>query len=319
MQIQLTFLTIITTIAKLSILALVGYFLLQRKLINGDFVDMMSRILVRVIFPALIVSKVISNFDPKEYAFWWFFPLSAMLFSLSGMALGAVALKFIKGKCVSPREFMCACGFQNCGYLPMNLIVFAFAGALADKLLVFVFLFILGFDILMWSLVPLFITGKLRSDFKVSALFSAPVIATLFSVSWVALFGKGSMPHLIMDPVKQLGQAAFPLAMMVLGAYLYKYRAFMPERKTPLAVLAMVKLVVFPTIILAALMAVPLDIDRKFFLLLQATLPTAVSMVIIGSYTETDSKFLSSAIFYTHVLSVITIPFWLAVFGYLIK
>ncbi len=304
--------------AKLFLLALAGYISYHLKIVTGDFVDVLSRLLVRVIFPALIVSKVITRFDPSEFAFWWVLPLSATAFSLGGMLMGAVALKFMK-KCASPREFMCACGFQNCGYLPMNLIVFAFSGALADKLLVYVFLFILGFDILMWSLVPLFITGKIKSDFKVSTLFSAPVVATLFSISWVILTKRAALPEVIMDPLKQLGQAAFPMAMFVLGAYLHKYQAFMPERKTPLVYVSLVKLALFPAVILAILLFMPFDTEMKYFLFLQSTLPTAVAMVIIGSYTASDSKFLSSVIFYTHILSIFTIPIWLAVFGAAVK
>ena len=318
MQIDISFLTIVTATVKLSLLAFAGYALYHVKLITSEFVDGLSKVLVKLLFPALIVSKIVSNFSPAEYPFWWALPLLAIAFSLGGMALGWLGMKFL-GRFESHKEFMCACGFQNCGYLPMNLIVFAFSGVVADRLLVHVFLFCMGFDIIAWSLVPLFLSGKLRSDFKVSALFSAPVMATIFSLLWVAISGKGTMPDIVLDPVKQMGQAAFPMAMFVLGAYLHKYQAFVPGRKTPLVAVIFVKLLAFPAIVLGALAMLPLDSELKFFLFLQSMLPTAVSMVIIGSYTNSDNKFFSSAIFYTHLFSVVTMPVWLAVFGKFIR
>ncbi len=313
MEIYLPFPTIVATIGKLFILMLAGYMLHRMKLISDEFVDTLSLLLVRLIFPALIISKTISHFSFSGYAYWWVLPLCAMAFSLVALAIGGFVFKFLKNF-GSRKEFMCSCAFQNCGYLPMNLILFSFTGAVADRLLIYMFMFILGFNIFMWSLVPLFLTGKLREGFKPRVLLNPPVVATIFALLWVAFFGKGTMPALVMDPMKQLGLAAFPLAMLTLGAYLHKNRVFDTGEMTPVIAAAAVKLVVFPAIILFLLRWIPLGFDYKFFLFLQAVMPTAVSLVVIGSYTGADNRFFSSIIFYTHLVSILSIPIWLAVF-----
>jgi predicted permease len=316
MEIYLPFHTIAATIGKLFILMFAGYMLHRMKLISGEFVDTLSLLLVRLIFPALIISKTISHFSFSGYAYWWILPLCAMAFSLVGLIIGKFVFKFLKNF-HSKKEFMCSCAFQNCGYLPMNLILFSFTGAVADRLLIYMFMFILGFNIFMWSLVPLFLTGKLKEGFKLRVLLNPPVVATVFALLWVAFFGKGTMPALIMDPLKQLGQAAFPIAMLTLGAYLHKNRVFDKESIIPVIAGAGVKLIIFPAIILFLLKWIPLGFDYKFFLFLQAVMPTAVSLVVIGSYTGADNKFFSSIIFYTHLVSILSIPIWLAVFEFL--
>lgn len=318
MDIQFNFLTIASAMFKLFALTAAGYVLYKTKMATDEFVDRLSLLIVRVIFPALIVSKNISNFSFQEYNLWWILPLSAAMFSLFGLFLGYLAHYFLKGH-ESLKEFMCASGFQNCGYLPMNLIAFTFTGVAADRLLVQVFLFIIGFDVLMWSLVPLFLSGKLRKGFSPKALLNPPVIATVFSLLWVAVFGRGTMPALIMAPLGQLGAAAFPLVMIILGAYLARYRAYVPRAKTPVIMAAVVKLIIFPALVLPVLLLLPLAPDYKFILFLEAIVPTAVALVIIGSYTDSDSKFFSSAIFYTHLAGVFTIPLWLTVFRALIR
>jgi len=279
---------------------------------------MFSLLLMRVIFPALIISKIITHFHFKDYTYWWMFPLAAIALSLAGMFLGQVFYPFLKGF-RSHREFLCSCGFQNCGYLPMNLILFAFAGEMSDRLLIYMFLFIAGFNLLMWSLAPLFLSGKLKSDFSIKVLFNPPVIATVFSIIWVMFFGKGSMPEIVMGPVSQLGQAAFPLAMLLLGAYLCRYQAHATQDKLPLVICIGIKLLLLPALVLCLLLLIPIGYDYKFFLFLQAIMPTAVSLVVIGSYTGADNKFFSSSIFYTHIIAIFSIPIWLAVFNVVLK
>jgi len=175
--------------------------------------------------------------------------MAAIVFSFAGMFIGGLITFLFKGF-KSRKEFITSCGFQNCGYLPMNIIIFAFAGLVADRLLIYMFLFIMGFNLLMWSLVPLFLSGNLKSKFKLKVFLNPPVVATIFSLLWVAVMGQGNMPNIILDPIKQLGNASFPVAMLTLGAYLCRYKAHNPENKGPLVFCMLVKLFIFPALVL---------------------------------------------------------------------
>ncbi|MFH1797788.1 MAG: AEC family transporter [Candidatus Omnitrophota bacterium] len=315
---EFSFYTIAVAVAKLFVLMAVGYILYLRKAIDEKFTDVLSLILIRVIFPALIISKTTTFFSFNEYKFWWLLPLAAVIFSLSGMALSTVFRRFLKGF-IPFKEFMCVCGFQNCGYLPMNLILFSFAGMLGNRLLVYLFLFIMGFNLLMWSFVPFFLSGSFKNKMGLGVFLNPPVVATIFSLLWVAFMGKASMPAVIADPVKQLGLAAFPLAMLTLGAYLCKYRGYRPRNKRPLVISVFTKLFLFPALVFGVLVCAPLSYDYKFFLFLQSIMPTAVSLVVVGSYTGADNEFFSSVIFYTHLIAVFSIPLWLSVFKLVVQ
>ncbi|MBD3378857.1 MAG: hypothetical protein GF408_00120 [Candidatus Omnitrophica bacterium] len=318
MELQYTFATISLAIAKLFVLMLIGYLVYHFKLIGSDFLDTLSLLLVRLIFPALIISKTVTNFGFDMFPLWWAFPLAAMAFSVAGMLMGGAVFKLIGGD-ASGAEFSASCGFQNCGYLPMNLILFAFSGAASDRLLIYLFLFILGFNILMWSLVPLFLKGAINKGFSPRVFINPPVAATLISLLWVALMGKGNMPNIILDPLRQLGQSAFPIAMITLGAYLSRYQAHLPDRKKSLISAVLVKIAIFPLLVLPLVVFMNIPVDVKFFLFLQAIMPTAVSLVVIGSYTGADNRFFSSVIFYSHLAAIFTIPVWIAVFNIVVK
>ncbi|MEA3489783.1 MAG: AEC family transporter [Candidatus Omnitrophota bacterium] len=303
---------------KLLLLVLAGYILYYLKFMDDKFTDMLSLLLIRVIFPALIISKTVTHFSFTEYPYWWILPVSAVVFCLIGILMGTAVLGLLKGF-RSRKEFICGCAFQNCGYLPMNLILFSFAGVLRDRLLLFMFLFVMGFNVLMWSLIPLFLSGEMKSKFRVGILLNPPVVATVFSLVWVALFGRDSLPQLVADPLRQMGQAAFPIAMLTLGAYLCRYRAHDLPEKLPFVVCAAVKLLLFPALVLAALIFIPIGPDYRFFLFLQSIMPTAVSLVIIGSFTGADNRFFSGIIFYTHLAAIFSIPLWMAVFHGIVK
>ena len=318
MEVHFTFLTIVSAIIKLFILVMLGYFLRRRRLIDDSFTDMLSLLLVRVIFPALIFVKTTSFFSFAEFPYWWVLPLVAIFFSLGGMALGLIVYPLLGGY-GSKKEFIASCGFQNCGYLPMNIILFSFTGLVQDGLLIFLFLFITGFNILMWSLMPVFLSGDRKRNLSLKELLNPPVVATVISLLWVWFFGKGSVPHVVFDPLKQLGQASFPIAMITLGSYLARYNAHMPKNKLPVIAGVVTKLLVFPALVLGVIYFVPFRQDYKFFLFLQAAMPTAVSLVVIGSYTRANNEYFSSVIFYTHLAAIFTIPMWLGLFRLLVS
>ena len=291
-----------------------GYFLYLKKVINDKFCDQLSQLLIKVIFPCLIIYKIISHFSFTEYKEWWILPLSAVITIVAGIIVAALTLIFTKNSISSKKEYLCSAGFQNCGYLAMNLILFSFLGPIREKLLIYMFLYIIGFNLLMWSLVPMFLAGNIKTTFKWRKLINPPVGATIVSILWVSIFGKGNMPSIILEPMGQLGQAAFPLAMLILGAYLYKYRAHIPETKLPVILAVFIKMFVLPAIILGVLTLIPLSGVLRFFIFLEAILPAAVSLVVIGSFTGADNKLFSSVIFYTHLLAIVTIPLWLVVY-----
>lgn len=323
MEIHFTFFEITSAVVKLLVLAFSGYVLRHRGIIDGKFTDNLSTILVKLIFPALIIHKTVSNFSFNDFPFWWILPIVAVVFSVSGMGLGRIVFHFLspsrkhRGSSSdgyqSKREFIAGCGFQNSGYLPMNIILFAFPGLTGDVLLVYMFLFLTGFNLLIWSFLPIFFERKDAKTLSLSALFNPPVLATVASLVWVWIFGRGSIPAVLADPMGQLGHAAFPVSMIVLGSYLSGYKAHLPEKKVLMSAGIITKLIIFPAMVLVSLIFIPMAAGYRFFLFVEAIMPSAVTLVIVGSYSGADNRYLSSVIFYSYVASIFTIPLWLGV------
>lgn len=313
MEIYLPFEVIAIAIIKLFVLMAVGYFLYFKRVMNDVFLDKLSLLLVNVLFPCLIFHRIVSSFRFDLFAGWWMLPVCGAALSLVGVFIGFIVNRTIL-RFPFEKEFMCSTGFQNCGYLPMVLLEFAFSGYVRDRLVIYVFLFIVGFNLLVWGLLPMFLSGNLNTGFRVKHLFTPPVVATGLSLLWVWISGAREINPLIMDPLSEIGRSSFPFAMICLGGYLRRYGVGVTGDKIPLAVGVFLKIVVLPALVLVLLYVFPFNSDLMFFLFLQSVMPTATSLVVIGSYAGGNNAFFSLMIFYTHLAAMFIIPVWFEIY-----
>jgi hypothetical protein len=308
-----SFNSVATGILKLFVLISIGYALCYFKVLSREKTGVLSDILLKAALPALIVTRTTSTFSPAEFPLWWFLPLAAIIMAFAGLSLSFFSLRLFPGF-TSRREYMAACSFQNVGYLPMTLVAFICSGLFCDRMLVLIFLFIMGFNVTVWSFGPYFLSRSKTKEFKYKSIFNLPFLATAFSIASVFLFGRGWVPALAFEPLKLLGDSTFPLALVTLGSFLCEYRGHRPSNPAVMAGFLTVKLIIMPLAALFIMKAVNLSDMHEFFLFLESTMPAAVSLIIIGNYVGADNKFISGAIFYSHLFSIITIPLWLSVF-----
>ncbi len=307
------FYSIISAILKIFFLLALGYFLYTKRLIKKETADGLSNILIWACVPALIFTKIISTFNPVDFPKWWILPISSITMAFIGLGLGYLFQKPFRDF-NARREFMLSCTFQNSGYLPMTLVVFACTGVFCDKMLVYIFLFLVGFNLIIWSFAPAFLSKNLKGNFRFKAILNPPVIATIVSIVWVFLMPHNKLHNVIYDPLVMLGNSSFPLALVVLGVYLAEYKGFHSENWKALSSCLFTKLIFLPLFVFILVRYLPIGHDLKFFILLESTMPVAVSMVVIGQYAGADNKFLSGAIFYSHLFAIFTIPLWLILF-----
>ncbi|MBN3040057.1 MAG: AEC family transporter [Candidatus Omnitrophica bacterium] len=303
---------IAATILKLSIIALFGFILYKKGLINDGILKFLTGFVVNFTVPFLIFSNLIENHEVVlGYSLWKFLFISIAIFS-SGLLLAIITSGRHKHK--FKREFLSLVSFQNAGYLPMNLAVFLFSGVLRQAFLVYVFLHLLGFNIIMWSVGSFFIFKEKEESFNLKSLFTAPIISTAIGLLFVYTKAAAVIPAIILDPVRMIGDVSFVLSMIVLGSWLAKVELQGSRSKTALiAKVAVNKLVVLPLIFFLILIIINQRSLLGVFVVLQTAMPSAASLPIIASMRRADNDFISQGVFFTHICSIITIPVWLLI------
>ncbi len=308
----------ITGLAMVEIFILggLGYFLVKRGLLSLTGLDALSRLLIQVIFPAFILSQMLQNFSFQLYAQWWVFPLISLSITAAGLVLGWILLKFAKLK--SDRlQFLSLVAFQNSGYLPLALVAGIFTGQQASDMFIFIFLFLLGFDLVAWSLGIYMLTYQKQIKFKFSSVFSPPVIANLVSLALVAVGLNKLIPPGVFRPLSMVGNCTLPLAMLVVGGNVALVQLKQIDKKTTFLFL-LGKLIILPALGMALVFKLGLPYLLGFLIVLQLAMPAATSLsVIIRRYNKTD-HLISQGVFFSHLLSLLTIPLFLSVYLYLV-
>lgn len=310
----LTFTSIIDALLKVFFLIGVGVLISRKGWVSSGTTEFLTNLLVKVAVPCLIFATFIKN----SAFFWkiniWFFVLASLCFFVLGLINSFFVFSFRKFNL--RREFIMLVTFQNCGYLPMTLSFFLFPSEIHQKFLVFIFMYLLGFNILMWSWGTFFLSRKNLKDAKTSMFFTPPVITVIASFVMVYTGFDKWVPPIILDTAATLGKTTFVLSMLLLGIFLHQDADVIKSGFKRYAFLAAyVKLFLIPLEVFFILNVLEIDPLYKTFLMIQASMPSAASLPIVASWAKGNRGFMAQGVFLSNVLSILTIPLWLVAHG----
>lgn len=298
--------------AQIFVLGALGYVLVKRNLLSHAGLDALSRLVIQVIFPALVLSQMLQNFSFSIYPNWWIFPLISLVITITGLAVGLILLKLSKLK-AHKLQFLSLVAFQNSGYLPLAMAAAIFSGQDANNIFIYIFLFLLGFDLAAWSLGIYMLTYEKQAKFKLRSIFSPPVIANLASLALVALGLNKFIPVEVSNPLKMMGNCTLPLAMLVVGGNIALVHLKNIDKKTVFFML-LGKLIILPALGIWIVLKLGLPQLFGFLVIMQLAMPSATSLsVIIRSYNREDAL-ISQGVFFSHIISLITIPLFLSLY-----
>lgn len=299
---------------QIFLLGLVGFVLVRKKILLSEAVTGLSSFLIGVTFPALIFWQLVTKFNFSLYPDWWIFPLASFIITGLGLFVGFLFSLSVKDAQLK-REFVSLVGFQNAGYLPLTLLAWIAPKEYQDILLIYLFLFLLGFNVVIWSWGVYFLSHKLKT-FSLAGIFSPPVIAVLAGLAFVALKLNGFMPKFILQPIELLGNCSFPLAVVVLGATLAELSSHRQFQKKIIFRLILAKLIVLPTLGLLLVSSFRLPYLLGLLIIMELAVPSANSLAVIARKYSEEGKIISQGIFVSHLVSLVTLPVFLALFNW---
>lgn len=308
----------------LFILVLMGIGFLARKrgMVSAVGTSEMVRILIAIIYPCLIFSSV-THLHARELAAHWIMPVLAMAIAGTGLALGLVALRWMKNV---DHQRASAILFQstinNYLFLPLPLVMLLWKEE-GVALLVFASM---GFELTVWT-VGVFLFNRSRSLSEgIRMMFGPPLIALIFSISWVCM---RDLSHLHLPPAGffadlmrrildlfyfgagTIGKATIAVSMVVSGsriAALNVRTAFDPH----VWIVSIMRLVVTPVVFILLLKLIPMDHMAYGILSVVAVMPAAVASLVFSERFGGDSDFIATTLLTTHLAAIVTIPLLLA-------
>jgi predicted permease len=297
-------------VGQIFILGAIGFFLVKKNILTRQGIDLISRLVIQITLPAMIFSRLIQGFNFSLEPAWWIFPLMSLAITLLGLVVGYVFVNFIK-KGEQRRQFLSLVAFQNSGWIPLALVAALFSPRNSNLMFIYIFLFLLGFNLVMWSLGVYFLSYHRNKRFELGSLFSPPVLATLFTMALVGLGANKFIPELILRPLRMVGDSTLPLAMFVVGGNLGLIRINRIEFK-PISLLILAKLFILPLLGLLFIRALSLPYLFGLLLMMQLAMPSATSTSLIIARYNREDLLISQGILITHLVSLVTIPLFLS-------
>jgi malate permease and related proteins len=298
---------------QIFILGSVGFFLVKTKHLDIKGLEVLSALVINIILPVFNFSRIIGHFDPQGLANWWIFPLLGFAVSLGGFVLASGILAF-NPSFKARNEFKALISFQNSGYIPLSILAAFPMTEEVAALTVYILIFLIGFDTLVWTLGVGLMTSSSGQRFEWRKIFNPPMMAILGSVILMLLGIGQRIPQVIMKPATMLGDCLLPMVMLVLGGNF----AVMSFKRLPamnISGVVLTKLIVYPLLMITLLFFIPVVPLIGFLLVMEAAMPCANSLSVIGRHYRTpNQEFINQSLFFTNILSVLTIPLFLSLF-----
>lgn len=303
-------------VTQIFLLGAIGYFLVKRNILGQDGLNSLSRLVIEITLPILIFCQLVKDFSFRQYPDWWVFPLISIAITAVGLLVGGAFTGFIRGR-QHKLQFLSLVTFQNSGYLPLALVAALLPKDKVDSMFIYIFLFLLGFNIVMWSLGVYMLSFHQNRRFELGSLFSPPVIATLFSLIFIFLGLHKFAPILMLRPLQMVGDCTLPLAMFVVGGNLAEIQLRHTDKKA-VFFMTLAKLIILPLLGLLLIMKFKLSELMGLLILIELAVPPATSLSVIIRHYEKEDLLISQGVFFGHIISIITIPVFLSLYFMLV-
>ncbi len=322
---------VLLKIMAMFLVMAVGWWARRQAYINAAAVRILSRLVVDLVFPCLVLTQMLRTVDAGALRHGWFVPLLGGGVMLTAMLAGWMVLPWFCPRQRLPTAVFLA-GLPNWIFLPLPIAEALFGDAGVRDVL----LFNVGAQLTLWSLGVWTLQGAAPNLRALINLARNPgLIATAAGIAlaliWPAarnLETAGAMdvpPSLFAaaaatQALGMLGSLTIPLSLLLTGAQLGARAAegaASPLRE--LAAVLAVRLICAPCLAAAggwllARLGFPIPEDARRTCYLIAAMPVAISASIMAERFNGDHLLSARAIFWSTVLSMLTVPafYWLA-------
>lgn len=294
---------VITRMAVLFLILAVGFISNKAKVLTTSSNRLLSALILNITMPCTILGSVMSGAVTATGR-------EALMFVV--YALAYFALSFL---IVWPLPRLCARkGTQPDDGILRFLVIFGNVGFMGypviqaiygDSALFYVTLFNIPFNLLLFSVGILLVSGK-RGKLNPKLFITPSLFATLASI--LVFSFKLEAPAILKDTVLLLGNITTPGAMLVIGSTLAGIPIREVFRDIRVYPVTLVKLLIIPVATWLVLRFFIPDARTLGILIAEASMPTATAATMLSLQYGGNETLASKGVFITTLFSVVTIP-----------
>ena len=301
-------LKVLSAVLPVFLITFLGYQFRRINWITRESDDSLMCVAMNVLLPCLAFSKISGNEAIRQPENVWVPPLVGFSSIAVGMLVGWIARQFATEE-IGPkaRTYAITIGVFNFGFVPIPLSEALFG----PNAVAVLFVFNVGTLLAMWSLGVMLLHGELSSAW--SKVLNPPFLSVVFALIINATGLYLYIPEVVIKSINMLGMCAIPMSILLMGAMMKDYLA-QCEFRSAFRVCwtsIILRLGLLPASMIIVANWLPLSIELKQVVLVQASMPAAMFPILISRMYGGSPVIATQIAIATTLFSLITIPLWL--------
>lgn len=277
------------------------------------------KLIIRVLMPCFIFQKVVGNPAFSDTSNIYMPPLWGFLAVAvgCGVAYGtarATGKSFGFDTPDKVHAFAVCIGIFNYGFIPIPLVQQIFG----ERALGVLFLHNVGVELGIWTIGVSLASGGLTKGWWKNVL-NPPSISIIVSLAINGLGAESYVPEFLQQVVDILAAAAIPMMMLLIGGTFYDqllHARVTDDRSSPWPVYVssvVLRLGALPAVFLAAALWLPISLELKQVIAIQAAMPSAMFPIVLTRHYGGDQRTAFRTVMATTLVGFVTIPLWISV------
>ena len=302
-------LQVLAAVLPVYLLMVSGALLRKTGVVRSEHDAGVMRLVFNVLLPCLILDKILGNDAVRGGSVVAWSIAMGFVFIGVGLATGYAIGRLIGlGRGRGLRTFALSSGCQNFGFTAAPVIEVLWGGGA----LAVMFLHNIGVEIAVWTLGLMLVSGSTGVPWR--KLLNGPLIAVAVAMACVFT----GLDRFITGPPREmmsmLGLSAIPIAVFITGCTIMDLALSEKPRLSLVVGAAVVRLVLVPIVILTAARYLPMAVELRQVLVVQAAMPAALTPILMARLYGGHPAIAVQVVIATTIISLFTLP-WIITLG----
>lgn len=300
----------IEAVLTLFILISIGWILSRLKWIKVEEKSFLNKLIIKICIPALTINNLFSSFT-REFIISSFKYLLIVFFFYMAITILVLLLAIafrVNKKDIGTFATMAIVSNSMFFGLPINLSLYG------QESLQYVLCFFMINTIVFWSIFAPMIKKKGNKDSNTLSsnlknILNVPFLTVV--ISSLLIYNGVSLPNIVLKISKQLSALVTPLACIVIGKIIYDIDFNRFKLDSKMILITMVRFLISPILMFTITRLFNLPTIASKVLTVMAAMPIMMQVAIVTDmYDEGNSKYATSAIALTTLVSLFTTPLY---------
>ncbi len=298
---------VVESVIMLSVLVLIGYISVKTKYITKQMADVFSKIITRLLLPALIAKVILSDkLSIEQIKVSLPLYLLAIAFVIFEFIVAYLISKLVKTPKNEAPAFIYFMSMTNVLFMGLPVCVAIFGQESAFFVTVVTF----AQDTVLWT-VGVLLLSKFRHKGEIKAKLKISPITISFIVSVILKLLGFKLPNLFFVPLDNIGNSVAYLAMIYLGMLLSFENIIKVLSKFRTYIYLVMKLIVFPVIagfVIYKIFGSYFDNLQKGVFVIEFATSSVIALLPVFKEYELNPEYASGLVFSGTVLCLATMP-----------